>query len=263
MKKIILSLLITSIALSNTFAAKSLKDLAKKALNAANGQTEEKPAQVALTPELALYSFFKGTNTELSDEYLPYAMVVEGPVYKKYHNDPFEWEEQFSKLKKDFDAKVQTANLEQEYVLSTTIEFGDYDFDAQGYKVSISEGTYFPMDSVYYSSMDSVSPSSDSYFRNGFGLKIQDLNKYNFIAMDKNSAKAFLQGRKKYNGNIYKKITILLKYKLAAFDSKEYNTFAASIAQENKIPLVGIIQGSIEVYDQEDNYKKIGELTIK
>ena len=263
MKKIILTLLVASVALSNVFAAKNLKDLAKKALNAASGQTEEKPADVVLTPEIALYSFLKGTGADLTDEYLPYAKVIEGPTYKKYHNDPFEWEEQFSKIKDNFNEKVQSANLDQVYIISTTIEFDDYDFDKQGYTVSIGEATYFPMSSVYTVTDNAIEPGRDSYFGNRLGLKIQDFDKYNFIAMDKNTAKTFLQGRKNSYGNINKKIMILLKYKLAAFDSNEYNTFAAAIAQENKIPLVGIVEGAIEVYDQNDNYKKIGELTIK
>ncbi len=263
MKKIILTLLVASVTFSNVFAAKSLRDLAKKALNAANGQTKEKPAQVVLTSEDALYSFFKGTGADLTDEYLPYAKVIGGSIYTQYHNDPFEWEEKFTQLKNDFNKKVQNINLNQEYTMSTTIEFGDYDFNAQGYKVSIKGETYFPLNSVYNVTDYSVNPGDDSYFKNKLGLKIQDLEKYNFIAMEKNAAKTFLQGRKYSSGNINKEVKILLKYKLAAFDSKEYNTFAASLAQENKIPLVGIIQGTIEVYDQEDNYKKIGELTIK
>ena len=265
MKKIILTLLVASIALSNVFAAKSLRDLAKKALSVASGQTEEKPAQVVLTSETALYSFFKGTGADLTDEYLPYARVVENSVYTKYKNDPFEWEEQFEKLKNNFNEKVQAVDLDQEYVVSTSIEFGDYDFEAQGYTISIAEGTYFPLKSVdedingYLSS----NAGSDSYFGNAIGLKIQDFEKYNFLAMDKATAKTFLQGRKYSSGNINKRIMISLKYKLAAFDSNEYNTFAATLAQENKIPLVGIIQGEIGVYDQEDNYRKIGELTIR
>ncbi len=262
MKKIILSLLVASIALSNTFAAKNLKDLAKKALNAANGQAEEKPIQVVLTPETALYAFFKGTGTDLTDEYLPYAKVIENSIYTKYHNDPFEWEEQFAKIKGNFNKKVQDVDFNQEYRMSTTVEFGDYDFENQGYKVSIEKETFFPMSSVYYVT-GGENPGSDSYFRNDFGLKIQDLDKYNFIAMDKNAAKTFLQGRKNRYGDINKQLVISFKYKLADFNSKEYNKFAATIAQDNRIPLVGIVQGAIEVFDKENNYKKIGELTIK
>ena len=265
MKKIIISLFIACTLVSNTFAAKSLKDLAKNAAKkvlTASGQKAEEE-KVVLTPETALYSFLKGTESDLSDEYLAYAQVIEGKNYKQFHNDPFEWEDKFSQYKKDFEEKVKNANLDQVYVISTTIEFGDYDFTEQGYKVSINENMFFPMDSVYYTTDDSSQPDSDTYFRNGFGLKIQDLEKYTFIPMEKNAAKTFLQGRKNSYGDIRKDIVISFSYKLAAFDSDEYNAFAASIANQNKIPLVGIIQGPIEVYDRYDNFKKIGELIIK
>lgn len=270
MKKIVASILIASVVVFG-LSAKSLKDLAKgaakKALGTSDTAEEKKPDGGPLKSEDALYIFFKATKADLKDEYLPYAKVVESDTWRKYHNDPFDWEDKFAQCKKNFDEKVANADLEQVYSLSTSIDFGDYDFDNQGYKVEIGNGTYFPMNSVarVYGvfSYEDNNPGDDSYFVNQFGLKIQDLEKYNFIPMEKDAAKTFLQSRRYRDGSFNKTVTIFFKYKLAAFDSQEYNTFAASIAQEGKIPLVGIIEGSIDVLDKNDNYKKIGELVIK
>lgn len=266
MKKII-GILLLGLTLTVNLSAKSLKDLASGAAKKALGKeskVEESSQPISLTNELALYAFLKGTNADLSDEYLPYAQVMEYDVYQKYHNDPFDWEEKFAQCKKNFDEKVANINLDQEYAIMTTIEFGDYDFENQGYKVKIDDGTYFPMNSVFSKfGTYSAYPGDDSYFVNKLGLKIQDLSKYNFIPMEKEAAKTFLQSRKSSYGNINKQITIMIKYKLADFNSKEYNDFAALIANEGKIPLVGIIQDSIEVYDANKNYQKLGELTIK
>lgn len=270
MKKVVAAILFAAVVVGG-LSAKSLKDLAKgaakKALGASDSTEEKKPESVPLKSEDALYIFFKATGTDLTDEYLPYAKVVEGDTYIKYHNDPFEWEDKFAQCKKNFDEKVANADLNQFYSVGTSINFGDYDFDKQGYKVTIGAGTYFPMKSVadvYTSWYGNRTPGNDSYFVNEIGLKIQDLDKYNFIPMEKDAAKTFLQSRRYSDGSFNKKVTIFFKYKLAAFDSQEYNTFAASIANENKIPLVGIIEGPIEVYDTTNNAtKKIGELVIK
>lgn len=266
MKKALV-LLVLVVTFVTSLSAKSLKDLAKGAAKKALGvetQKKETSEPVALTNEIALYSFLKGTNADLTNEYLPYAKTIENDVWEKYHNDPFEWDEKFAECKKNFDSKVENVNLEQEYVLSTVIELGDFDFENLGYKVSIPEGTYFPMKKVSTTgSWTDAYPGDDSYFINNIGLKIQDLTKYNFVPMSKDDGKKFLQSRKNSYGNINSKVTIFFKYKLASFDSKEYNEFAAAIANEGRIPLVGIIQGSIEVLDDKNNYAKIGELIIK
>lgn len=266
MKKII-GFLLLGLTLSANLSAKSLKDLASNAAKKTlenESKSEETSQAISLTNDLALYAFLKGTNADLSEEYLPYAQVMEYEVWKKYHNDPFEWEEKFAQCKKNFDEKIANVNPNQEYVIMTSIEFDDYDFENQGYKVEINDGTYFPMDSVFFKfGTYNAYPGDNSYFVNKIGLKLQDLSKYNFIPMEKETAKTFLQSRKSSSGNINKKITIMVKYKLADFNSKEYNDFAALIANEGRIPLVGIIQDPIEVYDANKNYQKIGELTIK
>lgn len=105
----------------------------------------------SLNTESAYYVYLKGSDTKITDEeYLNYAKVVERETYRKYSNDEFEWDEQFSLLKKKFDASIQNADLESEYAIVTGVEAGDYDFTNEGFPVSIGEGTFFPFKTFYY-----------------------------------------------------------------------------------------------------------------
>lgn len=81
--------------------------------------------------------------------------------------------------------------------------------------------------------------------------------------MEKDVAKAFLQGRKDRYGNVDRNITVQIKYKIASYDSEEYKDFADLAISNNYLPIVGIIE-SITVYDFSDSNKAIelGTLTI-
>lgn len=147
----------------------------------------------------AYYVYLKGTNTKITDEeYLNYAKVVEKDTYDKYINDEFEWEEQFGLLKEKFNKSIQDADLEAEYSIVTSVEFGDYNFTNEGFPVSIGEGTFFPFDTFYYD----YKASAGSLFKKAVAFKLDSFEKYNFFAMPKSDAKSFLQGRKYSDGSV-------------------------------------------------------------
>lgn len=215
----------------------------------------------SLDTENAYYVYLKGTSTKITDEeYLNYAKVVERETYRKYSNDEFEWDEQFSLLKKKFDTSIQDADLEGEYVIVTSVEAGDYDFTNEGFPVSIGEGTFFPFKTFYYD----YESSRTSLFRKQVALKLDSFERYNFFAMPKTDAKNFLQGRKYSNGSVNREVTLQITYKIAGFESKEYKNFKDLALSNNYLPIVGIIE-KIEVFDAENsrNVKKIGELVKK
>lgn len=231
MKKLLTSLLLGLMLVGNVFAQ-------GKSLDATTG----------------FYIYLKGSEVEISElEELNYAKAEEYNVYSKYHNDEFEWEEQFSKLKENFKNKIKNADMTSEYAIITTAEFGDYDFKTEGFPVKIEDGTFFPIGKV-----GNYNNDYDSIFRKTVALSLDDFSSYNFFKMPKAEAKTFLQSKKSKYGTVDRNIKLLIKYKIADYNSAEYKKFANLALNNDYLPVVGIIN-SIEVYDKNTN-KKISEL---
>ena len=209
----------------------------------------------------AFYVYLKGSKTVLSEkDQLDYAKTFESDIYNKYKNDEFEWDEQFSNIKDSLKTKVENADMDSVYSISTSVQFGDYNFANEGFNVTIGEGTFFPFDRFenwFYLERGSI-------FQKRMALKLDSFEKYNFIGMPKAEAKTFLQSRKDSYGNVNREVTVQIKYKLASFDSAEYKSFKDLALSNNYLPLVEIIE-SIDVYDtsNRNNIKKIGELVRK
>lgn len=264
MKKVLAVVLTASMFLTSASAI-GFKDLAKKAAEKAIGiETKE---VVGLDSEHALYCFLKGTKFDLSEEYINYAKVVEKDTYNKYHNDEFEWNEQFAKIKKNFDKKVELADLTKEYKIRTSVNFGDYNFDEKAYPIDyeFGESTIIPLDTVFsYLCSNTGTPANNSIFCKKFAFYLLDLSKYNFLPMEQKKAKTFLQGRKSSGGNINRKIDLVITYKLVDFDSDDFKIVEEAAEKERYIPLVGTIL-KIEAFDMSDsdNVRKIGELIKK
>ena len=127
------------------------------------------------------------------------------------------------------------------------------DFD----KVSIEDGVYFTLDRPSHYDERSAEEGS---LPSSMALWLQDLAKYNFMAMPKADAKKFLQNRKKYDGSINRSILLVIHYTIADFSGKDYTAVKAKFAKSRETPILGIIS-SIEVYDENNN--KIGDLTKK
>lgn len=216
---------------------------------------------LTLNADSGFFIYVKGSQTKFSeDDYLTYAKGFENAVYDKYHNDEFEWHDQFQILKQNCDKKIVDADLTSTYTVVTSVDFGDYDFTNSGFPVTIGEGTFFPLgrtSSWYYSRGDSI-------FGKSVALNLDKFHEYNFIAFSKDEAKTFLQGRKNRYGEIDRSVTLQITYKIASYDSAEYKAFAGLALSNNYLPIVGIIE-NIEVYDAKDqrNIKKIGTLIKK
>lgn len=216
---------------------------------------------LTLNADSGFFIYMKGSQTKISeDDYLSYAKVFETAVYDKYHNDEFEWYDQFQILKQNYDKRISEADFTSTYTVVTNVDFGDYDFTNVGFPVSIGEGTFFPLGRPgnYYES------PYDSIFRKTIALSLDNFHEYNFFAFSKDDAKTFLQGRKDRYGDIDRTVTLQITYKIAAYDSSEYKAFADLALANDYLPVVGIIE-SIEVYDTKDqrNIKKIGTLIKK
>ena len=63
---------------------------------------------LTLDADSGFFIYMKGSQTELSEEeYLSYAQGFEKEIYNKYHNDEFEWFDQFQIIKQKCDKKIE------------------------------------------------------------------------------------------------------------------------------------------------------------
>lgn len=215
----------------------------------------------SLDKNSAFYIYLKGSKTTLTpSEELDYAKSFEHDTYSKYKNDEFEWDEQFSNIKQSLKNKISEADLDSVYTMLTDVNFGDFDFTNEGFPVSIKKDTFFPFKN--FDNWGSI--KFGSILEKRIALKLDSFEKYNFFAMPKADAKTFLQGRKYGDGIVDREITLLISYRIAKFDSNEYNSFKNLALSNDYLPIVGIIE-KIEVYDASNsrNVKKISELIKK
>lgn len=206
-----------------------------------------------------VFLYLKGSNTKLTEEdYLVYAQEFHSETYRKYSNDEFEWHDQFNIIKQKLDEEIANADFDSTYVVVTSVDLEDYDFTNEGFPVSIGEGTFIPL------GRNDGYKSFKSIFYNRTALGLHNFHRYNFFKFAKDDAKAFLQGRKNSRGEVNRKVTLQITYKIASYDSSEYKSFANWALSNKYLPVVGIIQ-SIEVYDaaNKNKVKKIGELIIQ
>lgn len=207
-----------------------------------------------------LFIYLKGTETEISEEeYLNYAIAMQTSTYTKYINDEFEWHDQFQILKGKFDESIAAADFSSTYQIVTNVNFGDYDFDKEGFPIIIEAGSFFPLG---LATTKSRHLDSDSVFRKQIAFKLDSFEDYNFFAMPKDTARTFLQGRKNRYGEVNRALTLQINYKIAAYDSPEYKNFEKIALNNNYLPVVGIIE-SIVVYDtsNKNDIKELGKLT--
>lgn len=196
-----------------------------------------------------LYAFLQGTGQTISDSLATQYMIINDyKNYQKYHKDEFEWDDKLSACKKNLIDSVSSYNPNTNYFIATGIEFDKYDFDKLGFSVIIKDGQFFPLkpDNWFNTSIKNI------------GLGVKDFSNYNFIAMDKDVAKKFLNSRKTSSGNIDRKITIIIHFTLMSFSNKEYSSITVNIDKNIYFPLVAVVK-TIEVFDKTT---KIGELTI-
>lgn len=197
------------------------------------------------------------TNKALTDEqYMYFIKKDHKDVFDKYHNDEFEWQDQKAKLVEEIENKIKTeGSIEAttKFYVVTRVEFGDYDFSNEGYKVTIKEGTGFPFQRKYI-----VGDESDS-MPYQIVLFLKDFSKYNQIPMAKDKAKEFLQSRKNSRGSINREVLLLIHYTISDFTSNEYKTLASQMNKDQALLYADI--SSIEIYGEDS--KKIGDLIKK
>lgn len=215
---------------------------------------------VNLDYQKAFSIWMTGTNQKLNDNQTMWFIKNDYyDTWEKYHADEFEWDDQKATLVKQVNDDLAKNGVfkDTKFYAVTRAEFGEYDFTKEGYTVSIEDGVYF---TLYRPSHYGERSTEENSLPSGMALWLQDLSKYNFMAMPKADAKKFLQNRKKYDGSINRSILLVIHYTIADFSGKDYTAVKAKFAKSRETPILGIIS-NIEVYDENNN--KIGDLTKK
>ena len=138
----------------------------------------------------------------------------------------------------------------------TDVEVEEYDFDKNGFPVSISDNAYLSIVSARHRGAP-----KGSKMMTDVGLKFPNFGEYNFLVMDSEKANSFIKSRSRQNNavlgaRIDRNVNIHIYFKIAPFDMPEYISFAQ---RSSKIyPVMGIID-RIEVFD---GNTKLGNLII-
>ena len=128
------------------------------------------------------------------------------PVWNKYKNDEFELEgkrqETIEIMKKRFEA----FDLNQEFIINTTFEFGKYDFKQQFFTIDgIGANSFFRQSKNWY---------GESVFPNSYAVYFTNPEIVGNLPMEKDIAKAFIQNKKTSYGKVDRKLPTRIKFKI-------------------------------------------------
>lgn len=134
-----------------------------------------------------------------------YMKIYRSDVWNRYRNDEFVLHDKRQETIEMMKEHFSSFPLDEEFVLRTTLKFGDYDFSNEEFPVDgFGESTYF----------------HDSRWRSGsfpstYKVFLTNPNKVGNLEMAKNEAKSFLQSRKNnfgvVNREIYVKLTLSIE----------------------------------------------------
>jgi len=194
------------------------------------------------------FAFIKGTNLSITDQLIEqYINDFHQDFYIKSRRNEFEWREGVKKYREEFDqGLISYGNNNVVYIALTSIEINNYDFDKNGFPVTIKETTFLSLRSteLTYKQLNDV------------GLYFPNLSKYNFVAISADKASDFIKSRTNQNtGYVDRKVTLRIYFKIAPFNTSEYKSIANSMGSRY-YTVLGIID-HIEAFD---NTTKLGDL---
>jgi hypothetical protein len=192
------------------------------------------------------YTYINGTNPDLTDDLVTnYILDNYYDVYTKYHNNEFQWHDKLDSYRDEIIKKAKEVPPDNEYVIALDISFGNYDFKNNGFSVKINDGTFIPFQSNKYRYMNYV------------GLYLKEFTKYNFIAMDKDTANVYISSHTSKGENVNRTVTLLIYFKIAQdWNTEEY----ANISNNNN--KYYWVFGNIEKINVYDDNTEVGSLTI-
>ena len=133
-----------------------------------------------------------------------YMQLYRSDVWKRYRNDEFELQDKRDETIKIMKERISSFPLNEEFVINTTFEFGDYDFKNQVFPLNAIDETSYFYDREY----------SNGSFPRTYKVFFSNPTKIGDIRMTKEDAKAFLNSRKSSGGHIDRTINAKLQLRI-------------------------------------------------
>lgn len=135
-----------------------------------------------------------------------YMTRYRNPVWKKYKNDEFELESKRQETIEIMKKRFESFDLNQEFVINTTFEFGKYDFKQQFFPLEgVSANSFFRQSKRWY---------DERVFPNTYGVFFTNTEIMGTLPMEKDAAKAFIQSKKSQSGRIDRRLPAQIKFKI-------------------------------------------------
>lgn len=139
-----------------------------------------------------------------------YMKIFRKDEWHKYRNDEFELDDKREESLGMMKEKVSSFSLDEEFVLYTNMEFGDYDFERSVFPIKpLSATTYF---------LD-TEPFSYTFPRE-YRVYFNNVDKLGDINMSKDEARALVTSRKTQFGTIDRELFVEIKFRVLDFKEK-------------------------------------------
>lgn len=133
-----------------------------------------------------------------------YMKIYRSDVWDRYRNDEFELQDKRDETVKMMKERISSFPLNEEFVVYTSFDFGDYDFKKQVFPLdSLTETTYFP---EFRGNSGSFPYTYKVFFKNT--AKIGNIN------MAKDDARNFLKKRKDRYGDVDRSVNAKLQFRI-------------------------------------------------
>jgi ABC-type glycerol-3-phosphate transport system substrate-binding protein len=204
--------------------------------------------------ENLFYSYFRGTNRELTNEIITNFIRDYSPAeYRNNHQNEFAWRDIINRSRTQISSRIANVNLSTEYYFDMTINLPNYDFDREGFPVRISDSYLcFNRDGFSFGPPTVNIFSDVGPYSRHIILFLGNISSYDIYKLNSVAANAFLRSRTR-NGNVDRRVTLRVYFEINNFSP---NTAGILIAQTN-FTVAGQIT-RIEVYDGQN---RIGELS--
>jgi len=197
------------------------------------------------------YSYMKGTNTELTNQFITnFVRDYHPDVYRDNFGNDFLWHDVLTKYRNEITTSITNINLTAEYFFNTGMDLGNYDFDKDGFSVRIAPNVFIPYNST------EERPGNLFYYLPVSTLHFTNFSEYNLLKMSRDDGNAFLRSRT--NNNVTnRRVSLRVYFTINDFASSEYVNLIRLLNPASNLIVLGTVY-KVEVYD---GTRLIGELS--
>jgi len=141
-----------------------------------------------------------------------YMQIYRKSVWERYKEDEFELEDKRQETIQMMKNKISSFNLNEEFIINTSIEFQKYNFKGQYYPL---EG---PQKGTYYAETKNYTRGT---FLREYRVYFSNYNIVTGVSIPKKEAKEFLQSRKNSRGTVDRDLPATIKFMIKNLGNKD------------------------------------------